>query len=409
MQKFILINPQAVYSIDPPGFCTLESLPGRIKKGSREPVLIGIVPAAVGRVLATERTLDSAMPQQYPGPNSFSVEPLSSNVYQVYVAPDALLAQLRALARDVRVVPYPAAVRAALAGNKRGEPTFIERTRVFLGTTEEEAVNTDDQVALDPVGDEFLITALRGKEILAVRLAQGEPTIELQRTFAANRMENPPVATKDEALALELAAQGLKGETSDLPGVFLGEAGLEKVAQLRFLNEMEAAQQRAAAGRRRAVAVLAASMLVPLLGAASYVYFEGRRASAENEGQGLTMAKSGLAFALAGLYQERYGALARKESLQIREELYDLSISLPPQVALLSVQKDAQGISAVVERRPGAAPFAIDDLRAALHASPFFADATIQEQYEGHVVRYVLSKFNPPPGLPPASPSPQGP
>lgn len=405
MQRFIFINPQLVYSVDPPGFCTLDAMPSRVKKGSA--VLIGLVPQTVGRVLATERTIDSAMPQQYPGPNSYSVEALESNVYQVYVAPDALLAQLRQLGRDVRIVPYPAAVRAALAGNRRGEPTFIERTRVFLGTTENEAVQGDEQVAVDTVGDDFLVTALRGKEILAVRLAQGEPTIELQRTFAANRMANPQIATKDEALALELSSQGLKGELSDVPGAFLGEAGLDKVNQLRFMNEHEAAAQRAAAGRRKALAVLAASMLVPLLGAAAMFYFEGRLSSAQAEGEGLNMAKSGLSFALATLYQERYGALARKESLQIREELYDLTVSLPPQVAVLSVQKDMQGISAVIERRPGAAPFAIDDLRAALRTSPFFADATIQEQYEGHVVRYVLTRFNPPPPLPGTIPAPQ--
>ena len=405
MQRFIFINPQIVYSVDPPGFCTLDAMPSKVKKGST--VLIGLVPQTVGRVLATERTIDSAMPQQYPGANSYSVEPLESNVYQVYVAPDALLAQLRQLGRDVRIVPYPAAVRAALAGNKRGEPTFIERTRVFLGTGENDGANSDEQVAVDAVGDDFLVTALRGKEILAVRLAQGEPTIELQRTFAANRMGNPQIATKDEALALELSSQGLKGELSDVPGAFLGEAGLDKVNQLRFMNEHEAAAQRAAAGRRKALGVLAASMLVPLLGVGALVYFESRLASAQAEGDGLNMAKSGLTFALATLYQERYGALARKESLQIREELYDLTVSLPPQVAVLSVQKDLQGLSAVIERRPGAAPFAIDDLRAALRTSPFFAEATIQEQYEGHVVRYVLTRINAPPPLPGTIPPPQ--
>ena len=407
MQTFIFINPQLVYSVSPPGFCTLESMPARVKKG--EALLIGLVPQAIGRVLATERTVDSAMPQQYPGPNSYSVEALESNVYQVYVAPDALLGQLRALARDVRIVPYPAAVRAAVVANQRGEPTFIERTRVFLGTGENEAVPTDEQVAVDLVGDDFLVTALRGKEILAVRLAQGEPSIELQRTFAANRMSNPRIVTRDEGLALELQSQGLKGEVSDLPGTFLGEAGLEKVNHLRFMNEHEAAAQRAAAGRRKAIGVLAASMLVPLLGIGGFFYFETRKALAEREGEGLALAKGGLSFALAGLYQERYGSLARKESLQIREELYDLTVSLPPQVEVLSVQKDGQALSAVIERRPGAAPFAIDDLRAALRTSPFFAEATIQEQYEGHVVRYVLTRPTPPPPLPGAVPTPTSP
>mgnify|MGYP001582047711 CR=1 FL=1 len=93
----------------------------------------------------------------------------------------------------------------------------------------------------------------------------------------------------------------------------------------------------------------------------------------------------------------RVRALSRKESLQIREELYDLSITLPPQVALLSVQKDATGLSAVMERRPGAAPFSRDDLKTAFAGSPFFADAKISEEYEGHVVRYLFSKSAPPP------------
>lgn len=396
MQKFILINPQLVYSVDTKGYCTLEALPKRVTD-KRASLLIGLVPQEVGRVLATERIIDSAIPQQYPGAYSFTFEQLEPNVYQVYVVPDALLAKLRALGRDVRVVPYPAAVRAALAGNKRGEANFIERTRSFLVAAESEAPQGDDQVAVDSVGEDFLITALRGKEILAVRLAQGDPIIELQRTFAANRMESPPIVVRDEALALELASQGLKSGAMDLPGVFLGEAALEKVTHLRFLNAQEVAQQRAALGRRRAVSALAAAMLLPLLGAGAYLYFESRRAAALREGDTLSMAKQGLAFAIAGLYQERYGALARKESRQIREELYDLSISLPPQVALLSVQKDAIGLAAVIERRPGAAPFAIDDLRAALRASPFFADAEIREEYEGHVVRYVLSKSLLPP------------
>ncbi len=396
MQKFIVITPQLVHSVGKPGaYCTLDEVPALLGK-QRGPVLFAIVPQTVGRVLATERTIDTAMPGQFPGPNSFSIEPLESTVYQVYVAPDELLNRLRAMARDVRVVPYPAAVRATVATHRRPqESRLLERTRVFLaGAVAPESVRApQDRVVVDRLGDDYLITALRGREILVVRFAQGgDPVTELQRSLAANRMSDPVILTKDQALALELKSQGFNAEVAELPGELIGESGLEKVLSLRFLNEMEVAQQRAVEGRRRAASFLGVSLLLAAVAGGAHFYLQNLQARAFAENEALVAPRAARLSRLISLYQERYATLAKRESLQIREELYDLSISLPPQVALLSVQKDSLGLSAVVERRPGAAPFSRDDLRSALAASPFFADAKIREEYEGHVVRYLLSK-----------------
>ncbi|MHB8872386.1 MAG: hypothetical protein ACYC8T_01745 [Myxococcaceae bacterium] len=405
MMKFIVISPQLVCCVDRDGgFCTLDEVPKYIGK-QKGPLLFAIVPQWVGRVLGTERTIDSAMAHQFPGENSFSFEPIEANVYQVYVAPDELLTKLRSMGRDVRVVPYPAAVRAAIGGQKRQEQRFLERTRVFLAgaTAPEASAGGPERVAIDSFGDGFLVTALRGREILLVRFAQGgDPAIELQRSLAGTRMENPVILTKDNDLAMELKVQGFNAELAEFPETLFGEQGLDKVLSLRFLNEMEAAQVRLLEGRKRVVGGLGASAALAALAAGAFLFLRGTQALAESEGAELAQKKATVLVQLAALYQERYASLARKESLQIREELYDLSISLPPQVALLSVEKSATGLSAVVERRPGAAPFSREDLRSALAASPFFADVTIREEYEGHVVRYVLNK----PLVPPLVPMP---
>lgn len=394
MKKFVVINPDLVYC---PGSelrtCTLDDLPGMIDgKGQ---VLFAVVPQMVGRVLATERTLDSVMPQQFPGANSFRAEPLETNVFQVYVAPDELLARLRSMAREVSVVPYPAAVRHVVTSLQTSEASsFRERTRVFLASiaVDIRKVSQPERVAIDTLGEDYLITAMRGNEILTVRYVRGgEPGIELQRTMAAHRMEEPVILTRDEDLALELKSQGYTADVADVDGDLLGQSALDKVLNLRFLTDIEVAREKARENRRRGLMIFAVALLSLIAGALAFGYTRAQQALADAETRKLQKKQVDRAAQLATLYQERYASLARGESVGIREELFDLSISLPPQVVLVSVQKDARGLSAVVERRPGAAPFSRQDLASALAASPFFAKAKIKEEYEGHLVRYVMS------------------
>jgi len=405
MKRFVVISPELVYC---PGAevrtCTLDDLPQMIDP--RGAVLFAIVPQAVGRVLATERTLDSVMPQQFPGANSFRAEPLETNVFQVYVATDELLTRLRGMAREVSVVPYPAAVRYvvnSLETSSEG-PSLRERTRVFLASiaTDLKKASAPERVAIDCLGEDYLITAMRGQEILAVRLVHGgEPAIELQRTLAGNRMEDPVVLTRDEDLALELKAQGFTADVADVGGDLIGQTGLDKILGLRFLTDIEVARERARETRRRGATMVAISLVVLIAAGVACGVFYGGLNRANTLNQRLNENQKARAAQLAALYQERYASLARKESVAVREELFDLSIALPPQVALVSLQKDSNGILAVVERRAGAAPFSRFDLISALAASPFFAKAKIKEEYEGHLVRYLLTVPTPSPDQPP--------
>ena len=410
MKRFVVISPDLVYC---PGAaqrtCTLDDVPAMIDgKGS---VLFAIVPQAVGRVLATERTLDSVMPQQFPGPNSFRAEPLEPNVYQVYVAADELLTRLRGMAREVSVVPYPAAVRHvvnSLQTSEGGGHGFRERTRVFLQSiaVDIRKVEAPERVAVDVLGEDYLITAMRGQEVLAVRLVHGgEPAIELQRPLAGNRMEDPVVLTRDEDLALELKSQGYTAEVADVEGDLIGQSGLDKVLSLRFLTDIEVAREKARETKRRGAAIVVVALAVLAAAGVAFAMTTGAKAHAAALGRKLADPQRELAAQVATLYQARYASLARRESVAIREELFDLSICLPPQVALVSLQKDNAGLSAVVERRPGAAPFSRADLVSALATSPFFAKAKIREEFEGHLVRYILSV---PVAPPPAAPLPPG-
>ena len=393
MKTFIVIHPDLIYSPGTdPSICTLEDLPSLIK--AKEPILFGIVPYVVGRSLGTERTIDVVVEQQYPGAYSFRVEPIETNVYQVYVANDELLGRLRALSRETSIVPYPAAVRQVISGMQVELATSLrERTRVFLQTITADLRKAapPESVALDCLGEDYLITAVRGPEILAVRYVRGgDPVIEVQRTMASHRMDNPMILTKDEDLALELKAQGFTAQYADVTGAMIGLEGLEKALSLRFLTDIEVAREKARESRRKALSFLGVSAVVAGAAAAGFVAMETSRALAEAKNAQLTEVRSAQAARVSELYQERFATLARGESVHVREELFDLSIALPPQVALLSLEKDAQGLSAVVERRPGAAPFARADLVSALASSPFFARAQIQEEYEGHLVRYIL-------------------
>lgn len=402
MKKFVVISPELIWVASGQGqLITLDELEQHVDpKGA---ALFAVVPQ-VARVVASERTIDSVMQQQFPGENSFRAEPLESNVFQVYVAPDALLARLRAATRTAYVVPYPAAVRHVVSLlHSQAENSLRERTRVFLASIAADisAVSAPERVAVDVIGDDFVFTVLKGKEIVAVRHVRGgEPATELQRTLAANRMADPLILTRDHDFALELRAQGYNAQLSEADGALIGISGLEKVVTLRFLTDVEVAREKARDSRRRALMVAAISMATLAVAGGVFAYYKNELAKQDARTRRLTEERDQRVRQLSELYQERYASIARSQSVQIREELFDLSTSLPPQVVLLSVEREgAAGLTAVVERRPGAAPFSRSDLVSALATSPYFAKAQIKEQYEGHVVRYVLN-------VPPATPAP---
>ncbi len=402
MKKFVVISPELIWIASGQGqLISLEELEQHVDpKGA---ALFAVVPQ-VARVVASERTIDSVMQQQFPGENSFRAEPLESNVFQVYVVADALLSRLRASTRTAYVVPYPAAVRHVVSLlHSQAESSLRERTRVFLASIAADIsqVSAPERVAVDVVGDDFVFTVLRGKEIIAVRHVRGgEPATELQRTLAANRMADPLILTRDHDFALELRAQGYNAQLSEADGALLGISGLEKVVTLRFLTDVEVAREKARDSRRRALMVAAVSVATMAVAGGVFGYYKNELVKQEARERRLTEERDQRAKQLAELYQERYASIARSQSVQIREELFDLSTSLPPQVVLVSVEREGTaGLTAVVERRPGAAPFSRSDLVSALAASPYFAKARIKEQYEGHVVRYVLN-------VPPAAPAP---
>ena len=54
MRKLILFSEDRVYAADERAFFTLDDIAMRAGKNLREPLLFAIVPAAVGRVLATD-------------------------------------------------------------------------------------------------------------------------------------------------------------------------------------------------------------------------------------------------------------------------------------------------------------------------------------------------------------------
>jgi len=394
MKRVIVMNPSRVWVEGSNQYATLEGLIAAPPKGT---LLVGVMPSEVGRVLATSRTLDAAMTQQYPGDNSYSAQPVDPNVYQVYVAPDSLLGKLRQLSRDVRIVPYPAAVLATVQ-RRRPKPSIIERTQVFLGTKPpEDAVDggNHEVLVVDVIDDEYLMTAIRGNEVVAVRYAQGDVVTEIQRTLASARMDAPVLTCSDEQLFLEFQAQGFKAEFLEPNGPLIGIKSLQGVESARFLNQFEVAQKRRATSRRRAAGFLAIAAFALLVTTAVWFLIDSKVAGAVEQRRALDAEKLEQLTVLSSVYAERYGSVAQARSLQIRDELFDLTTLLPPQVVMLSVKKDPTGTIAVVERRPQAAPFNTDDLRAALSASTFFSKAEITEEYDGHLVRYNL-KLAPP-------------
>jgi len=408
VKKFIVISPDLVWvAHGEGGVTTLDDLPNHLQ--TKEDALFAILPQ-IQRVVATERTLDTVMAQTFPpGENSFRAEPLEDNVFQVYVARTDLLDRLRSLGREVFIVPYPAAVRHALSTlNPEAESSLRERTRVFLQALTE-APKSDEKVIVDVLGQDYVITALRGKEVLAVRHVRGgEPVMEMQRTLASARMDNPGVMSRDQDFILELQSQGFEAELPDLAGLMVGESVLDKVTSLRYLTDIEIARERARQNKRKAVTAFSVGLGMMAITGGAYAVVHGKLVEQKTRNATLTRDIEDKQAAVSANYQERYATIARGESVSMHEELFDLSTALPPQVVLQSLERDANtGLVATLERRPGAAPFSKSDLKSALASSPYFAAAEIVERYEGHLVRYVLTvKPTPPAAAQGAAPAP---
>jgi hypothetical protein len=408
VKKFIVISPDLIWvAHGEGGVTTLDDLPNHLQ--TKEDALFAILPQ-IQRVVATERTLDTVMAQTFsPGENSFRAEPLEDNVFQVYVARTELLDRLRSLGREVFIVPYPAAVRHALSTlNPEADSSLRERTRVFLQALTE-TPKSDEKVIVDVLGQDYVITAMRGKEVLAVRHVRGgEPVMEMQRTLASARMDNPGVLSRDQDFILELQSQGFEAELPDLPGLMVGESVLDKVTSLRYLTDIEIARERARQNKRKAVTAFSVGLGMLAVAGGAYAVVHGKLVEQKTRNATLMRDIEDKQAAVSANYQERYATVARAESVSMHEELFDLSTALPPQVVLQSIERDATtGLVATLERRPGAAPFSKSDLKSALASSPFFAAAEIVEKYEGHLVRYVLTvKPAPPAAAEGAAPSP---
>ncbi|MCA2978173.1 MAG: hypothetical protein INH41_12100 [Myxococcaceae bacterium] len=392
MRRVVFINQDLVYVENAARLVSMEEL-AKAKLGKNPKLLVGVVPSDTSRVLASARTLESAINQQCPPGSSVATELMATNTYQVYSVPDATLDALRALSNRVTLVPYPAAVARALS-KESGRRSIVERTQVFLlgrSAEPEASENQREVVAVEVLESAYLFTALRGNEVLAVRLATGDVMTELQRTLASARLEAPVIVCTDEQVSLDLQANGFEVQEAAATNGFIGVGALEQVTSIRFLNQFESARLREAATRKRLLGYLAVAAVALAATGGARVYFGAREALATSTQGTLTAERDEQRARLVTLHQERLGAEVRKNSKQIRDELFDLVTLLPPQVELLNVARDQKGLSAVLERRAQAAPFSRAELVELLRASSFFQGARITEEYEGHLVRYVLT------------------
>ncbi len=392
MRRVVFINQDLVYVESAARLVSMEEL-AKAKLGKNPKLLVGVVPSDTSRVLASARTLDSAVTQQCPPGSSVATEPLATNTYQVYSVPDATLDALRALSNQVTLVPYPAAVARALS-KESGRRSLVERTQVFLLGRSAEPEPSELQrevVAVEVFESSYLFTALRGNEVLTVRLATGNVMTELQRTLASARFDTPVIVCSDEQVGLDLQANGFEVEEAPATDGFIGLGALQQITSIRFLNQFESARLREAANRKRLLGYLGVAVVAFALAGAARLYLATREALASSTQAALTTERDTLRAGLVSLHQERVGSEVRKKSKQVREELFDLVTLLPPQVELLSVTRDQNGLSAVLERRAQATPFSRVELVELLRASTYFKGARITEEYEGHLVRYVLA------------------
>jgi hypothetical protein len=374
-----------------------------------EPCVIGVVPVLSGMLTASDKTLDSVLASQFPPAHTIRTERLGETQFQGFAIEDVLLDQLKNLGREILVVPYGLAVRHVVVGEPQ-QPTRTHRlTAVFrrkgaqtTDPTIEAAVN--ETIVIDTLEGEFLLTAMRGQEVLAVRRVRGgNPVIELQRTAAASRMAAPRVLCANPDLLSDLATRGFRTEPLRLAGPLAGWAGLEATQHLRFLTPQELAREHAQQHRNRALGTLSAAVAMLVLAAGVWFYTLTGRVGAESARDAVMEQRNQLTAKLATLYPDRYPAIARQTSVQIHNELFDLGLLLPPQVELISLEKGEGHISAVVERRAGAAPFGRADLEAALFGSPYFGKASIAEEFQGTTIRYRVGI-----GVRPPPPNPGG-
>jgi hypothetical protein len=105
----------------------------------------------------------------------------------------------------------------------------------------------------------------------------------------------------------------------------------------------------------------------------------------------LEQVTSTLVAKLSALYPDRYPAKARESSVRLSAPLFELLLTLPPQVELVTLRQQDQELSAVIERRSGAVPFAAGDLKATLIATEFFSVGTLREDFEGYTIRYHVT------------------
>lgn len=403
MKKFLVVSDDLVWVDDArighDNLVTFDRLRELVPR--KGPVLFAVLPKAVTRIFATERTIDSAVATQFAGNNSVRAEALGPNLYQVLVVDDEFLGRLRELSSEAMIVPYPIAVRHAIRAPVTTDSTSVrDRTRLFLSmVTQTGAPSQTERIVVDVFADgHLLMIAFRGKEVLATRHVRGgDIFLELQRTLASARLESATVYSTNRDLANEFKAHGYAAEHVDEPGdPPLGMPQADKVTSLRFLSAVEIAREHASKKRQRALLATAVSVGLCALAGGAFAFTKVAQARAERDGSELQQQQQAKAAELAALNMERYASTAAKESVRVSEELFDLLVSLPPQVALVSLEHDQRSLLATIERRPQAAPFSRSDLQAALAASPFFAKAKIDEEYDGHLVRYLLTVPVPP-------------
>lgn len=413
MQRLVVLSPERAAAFRG-AEVTLGDL-AAITEGldPNEPCLVGIVPVLSALVTASDQTLDAAVASRFPPGHSVRTESLGPNLYQAFALDGELFERLRQIGKEVHLVPYGAAVRQAVQAQVEPPLTLRERTRILLGfrkggepdvggpVADEQA----ERVVVDSIDDEHVITALRKREVLAVRHVRGgDPATEIQRTIAANRMGSPRVLCTDHQVTMELQVRGYTAEDLEVERLLAGLPALEQALELRFLTATELTRGRSQRHRLQAVAAAGVAAALLVAAAVAYLATAGSLSTEEHRRASLETERMSAAARLTELHQGRYGEVARRESVQLRDTVFDLGLSLPSQVDLVQVEMTAGGLAAVVERKAGAAPFSRGDLEAAIAVSGIFGTATVREEYEGHVIRYLLNV--PARAAPPAGPAP---
>jgi hypothetical protein len=395
--KLVVLGPDLVVYDDGTGAPRFVELSAALDlMRGKEEVIVGVGPLQIGALNASERTLDAVLADRMPAAHTMLTELLGPNFYQAFAIEDELFTKLRGLAKTVRVVPYAAAVRhvlrSRLSTGAKAPLSDAGDAGALVSPRREGEGRIGECVVLEPVSAEFLLTALRDDEVLAVRRVRGgDPIVEFQRTLAASRMGNPAVLCVDPELAEQLKTRGYAAEPIGAAGSMVGWKSLDEVADFRFLSTQEIARARSLRGRARAIGITASAFGALVLAAGAYglCHSAGIRAAIDRDH--LVVARDVLKSQVSELVAEKHAAVAAASSVRIHRELFDLLLSLPPQVKIISLEKDRQGdLTLLLERRADAAPFGRKDLVAALEESAHFRSAEIREEYLGHIIRYEL-------------------